>query len=78
MTYNIHSGTQISSHPVQGPIIEPIWAYGEYLQFATVGSGCVVVWQVSFTSGHVPKKVGSLVTPDNFSSQTLVLLPTHS
>ncbi|KAF9784028.1 hypothetical protein BJ322DRAFT_1219538 [Thelephora terrestris] len=78
MVYNILSNTCISSHPVQEPAVDTIWTCGEYLQFATVDPGSIIIWQVSFTSGHTPTKVGSLSTPENFSSKSLVLLPALS
>jgi hypothetical protein len=76
-TYNILSNTCISSHPIQGPAVDTIWTCGEYLQFATVDSGSIIIWQVSFTSGHTPTKVGSLSTPEGFS-KSLAMLPTLS
>ena len=78
MAYNIISGKQISYIPVQHPVINTIWTHGEYLQFATVASGSIIIWQIKFTSIHQPTKVGSLPTPANFSSYHLVLLPTLS
>ncbi|KAF9783483.1 hypothetical protein BJ322DRAFT_1156844 [Thelephora terrestris] len=84
MIYKTLSNTCISSHPVQGPALDTIWTCGEYLQFATVDSQSIIIWQVSFTSGHTPTKVGSLSTPEIFSipkifpSYRLVLLHTLS
>ena len=75
--FNIFPGTCISSHPTKHPV-KAIWTCGEYLQFATVESGSITIMQLSFTSSHPPTQVGSLSTPDNFSSEELVLLPTLS
>ena len=77
-TYNILSGTQISSHSVPESVYGTIWTCGEYIQFATVGSRSIDIWEVSFTSGHTPTQISSLPTPDNFSSNDLVLLPALS
>lgn len=71
---NVYSGAHISSHTVQQPIVKTIWTHGEYLQFAIVESESITIWQVSFTSDHVPTKVGSLSAPNTLSSD-LVLLP---
>ena len=76
--YNVQSGTHISSHSINQSISEILWTHGEYLQFAVVNSRSITIWHVSFTSGHSPKKVGPLSTPDNFSPKGLVLLPTLS
>lgn len=78
--YNIPSSTQISSHPVQCLVVGAIWTCGEYLQFATTAGApqSIFLWQVSFTSGQTPKKVGSLPTPNGFSSHGLIVLPALS
>ena len=73
--YNVLSGIPISSHSIQQSIVETIWTHGEYLQFATVESGSITTWKVSFTSSHAPTKVDSMSIPGNFSGE-FVLLPT--
>ena len=78
ITYNILSSTPISSHPVKGLAAKTIWTHGECLQFATVESGSITIWEVGFTSNSTPKEVGSLSTPDNFSSNEFLLFPTLS
>ena len=76
-TYNILSGAQISSHSV--PDVHPtIWTCGECIQFATMGSESIDIWEVSPTSGHTPKQISSLPIPDSFSFDCLVLLPALS
>ena len=75
--FDVFYGTCISSHPTKHPV-KAIWTCGEYLQFATVESGSITIMQLSFTLSHPPTQVGSLSTPDNFSSEELVLLPTLS
>ena len=78
-TYNTVSGTHISSHSIPGSVIGTIWTHGEYLQFATLESGSITIWEVSFTSSHAPTEIHSLPTPDNFSSRKeFLLLPTLS
>ena len=77
-TYDILSGTQISSHPAKESVASTIWTLGKCLQFATVEAECISIWEVSFTSGHLPTQVRSLSTPTNFSKTGLVLLPTLS
>ena len=75
--YNVLSGTQISSHSVQGSAIKPIWTCGEYLQFATIEPELITIWEVSFTSSHTPTQISSLPVPD-YSSRDLVFFPTLS
>ena len=75
--YDVPSGMERFSHKTQQSSIEAIWAYGEYLQFATIDSGSIITWQVSFTSSNPPIKVSSMQTPDGLS-KTLVLQPTIS
>lgn len=76
-TYNT-SGIQISSHFTQQPTVM-IWTHGEYLQFATIESRSITIWQVSFASNNVPTQVGPLHTPDNFPNnlprESLAFLP---
>ena len=75
ITYNISLGIQISSHFIQQPSAEKIWAHGKYLQFLTIGSGSITIWQVGFTSNCPPTQVGSLPAPDKLLRKTLVPLP---
>ena len=76
VTYNTSSGIQISSHSTQQSTTITIWTLGKHLQFATVESGFIIIWQVGLTSDYAPVQVGSFPTPDNFSEGGLVLLPT--
>ena len=73
ITYNILSGTQISSHVLQR-FISIIWTCGESLQFATMEPGSITIWEVSFTSSHAPTQISSFPIPDNFSKK-LVFFP---
>jgi len=77
-TYNTISGICISSHSVLESVAGEIWTHGECLQFVTVESGSITIWEASFTSSHAPTEIGSLPTPSNFSSNALVFLPTLS
>ena len=76
--YNVLSGECIFSFLIQQPVTEDIWTCDENLQYATEDSGSITIWQVNFTSTHAPAKVASLSTPDNFSIEEVVLLPTLS
>ena len=76
--YNVFSGTCRASHSIQQDLHGYIWTLGEYLQFATVESKSITIWQVSFTSSHPPLKIHSLSIPNNFSSDGLELLPNLS
>jgi len=78
IVYNILSGAQISSHLVNESVVGTIWTHGKNLQFATMEPGSIAIWEVGFTSDHPPTQVSSLPTPDNFSKEGLVLLPTLS
>jgi len=78
IVYNILSGAKISSHSVNELAVDTIWTHGKNLQFATMKPGSIAIWEASFTSDHPPTQVSSLPTPDNFSEEELVLLPTLS
>ena len=78
LIYNALSGTCILSLPIQQLLVGTIWTHDEYLQFATVEQRSIILWQVSFTSNHIPAEVGSLSIPDNFSQEGFVLLSTLS
>ncbi|KAF9646211.1 YVTN repeat-like/Quino protein amine dehydrogenase, partial [Thelephora ganbajun] len=65
-TYNIHSGTHIYSHSVEGRVIPNIWAHGECLRFAVVKPGSITTWEVGFASTNAPTEIESLPLPDNF------------
>ena len=75
---NVISGTHIFSYSFQQPIVEIIWAHGRCLQFAIAESRSIIIYELNFTSSHVPTRVSSLSTPDNFSTEGLVLLPALS
>ena len=77
ITYNVLSGAQISSHSIQ-EYIYTIWTHSESLQFATMGSGSITIWEVGFTSSHAPTQISSLPAPDNLSSKVSVFFPTLS
>ena len=78
ITYSTISGTQLSSHLIPKSATDTIWTHGKCLQFATVESGSITIWEVSFTSSHAPTEIGSLPTPVNFSLKRLVFLPALS
>ena len=74
--YNVLSGIEMSSHSVPRSVHHTIWTHGECLQFATVESGFITIWEVSFASTNVPTQISSLPIPDNLSLREFVLLPT--
>ncbi|KAF9645709.1 hypothetical protein BDM02DRAFT_472784 [Thelephora ganbajun] len=65
-TYNVHSGTHIYSHPVEGKVEGDIWIHGECLRFATTNPGSITTWEVGFASRNPPTEIESLPLPDNF------------
>ena len=71
-TYNILSGTRISSHSVKQATTPTIWTHDECLRFATMESTSITIsitiWEVGFTSTQPPTKVDSLPAPDGFTS----------
>ena len=78
-TYNVISNMLIHSHPVEELVVGAIWTCGEYVQFTTLGSGSITIWEVGFTSKHPPTEVKSLPTPNNIDpSGGFHFLPTHS
>ncbi|KAF9646204.1 WD40 repeat-like protein [Thelephora ganbajun] len=65
-TYNVHSGTHIYSHSIEGRVVSNIWAHGECLRFAVVKPGSITTREVGFASRNAPTEVESLPLPDNF------------
>jgi hypothetical protein len=64
-------------HPVKGLVTRKIWTHDGYLQYATLESGSITIWQVGFASEHPATEVKSLPTPDNFNpSERFLFLPT--
>lgn len=66
VTHNFFS-TSTHLYQVSG-IIPPIWTHGEFLQFATVKSGCITIWEVRFTLSHTPKVIKSFPAPDEMAN----------
>ena len=63
-THNF-SMTRTHSYCVsEGHLISPLWTHDKFLQFATIKSGSITIWQVDFTFIHPPEVVESLPTPD--------------
>ena len=69
-TYNVLSGTHISSHSIEKDVSSAIWTHDECLRFATVELRSIIIWEVGFTSIQPPTKVDSLPTPDGLTSRT--------
>ena len=64
-------------HPVKGDVMDTVWTYGEYLQFATLGPGSITIWKVGFASKHPPTEAKLLTSPNDFdSSEEFIFLPT--
>lgn len=77
--YDIICGTQISSHSLPRLDVITIWTHGQCLQFATIDLGCVIIWEVSFTSTNPPIQVASFPVPFTFNfSDGVAFLPTLS
>ena len=68
-TYNVLSGTRISSHSVERAVTSTIWTHGECLRFTAVELGNIAIWEVGFTSRRPPTKVDSLPAPDGLTSR---------
>ena len=78
-TYNALSGAYIHCHLIEGSVIKTIWTHGKCLQFATLGPGPLIVWEVEFASKYPPVEVESLPTPSNFDpSEKFLFLSTCS
>ncbi|KAF9644973.1 hypothetical protein BDM02DRAFT_3190111 [Thelephora ganbajun] len=73
-TYNVHYGTHIYSHLVEGKVVGDIWTHGEYLRFAVAKPGSITMWEAGFTSGNTPTEVESLPLPGKFLRDS----PVHS
>ena len=68
--YNILSGTHTHTHSVR-PMPKNIWTHGDCLQFATVQSESITIWEVGFTSEYPAIEVQSLPTPNNFDPSSI-------
>jgi len=78
-TYDLISGTRIDSHrfPKEHNVVQ-IWTHGEFLRFATVKPGSIIIWEVGSTSEHTLAEIEVLPTPDDVDSEELLFLPTLS
>jgi WD40 repeat protein len=65
---DVASGVYMHSHPLNSdiPLSKGTWTHGESLQFATVDTTTITIWEVEFISAGTPKKVETLPAPDNF------------
>jgi len=70
--------TLVSYHSIKGLAEEKIWTHGECIQFATLGPGTLIIWEVGFTSKDPPREVEFLPTPNNFNPNYFIFLPTFS
>ena len=53
-----------SHHILEGHLLSPIWAHGEYLRFATLEPNFIAIREVAFTGENAPTEVKSLPLPD--------------
>ena len=75
--YDVLSGELIYCHPIEQPVASTIWTHGEFLQFATLGTESITIWEVGFTAKYPPTEVESLPVPNNFNpSKYFFFLPT--
>ena len=65
LSYSMTS-THIQFIP-EGRMVSPIWTHDEFIQFATVKSGYITIWELKFTLTHTPEVVEEfLLAPVNF------------
>lgn len=78
-TYDL-SGANIQFYPIlEGKLIHPIWIHDKSLQFATVSSGDIIIWEVMFNSINGPEVIDVLPALDDISdARGFVFLPTLS
>ena len=73
-TYDLLSSTRMHSHCFsKGPIINSIWTHDEYLRFATLKPGSIIIWEATFFLKHAPVEVESLPAPDGITDGTKFL-----
>ena len=70
-TYDLLSRTYKGSYRVSDRrVIDPIWAHGDRLRFATTKGRRITIWEVAFTLTHPPAEVTSFPTPDGTDDAT--------
>ena len=81
-THNFSTTCTYSYRVSEGYLVSPLWTHGEFLQFATIKSGYITIWQADFAFTHPPEVVESLPTPDELineeASAEYLFLPTTS
>ena len=81
-THDLIKPTTHLHHISEAHLISPIWTHGEFLQFATMKSGCITVWKGDFTLKHTPDVVWFLSASDEIVNLKIpkksLFLPTHS
>ena len=78
VTYSILSSAHIHEHSINGLLLGTIWTHGECLQFATLGSESLTIWEVEFSSKCPPTEVKSLLIPKNPGPYMSFFLPNLS
>jgi len=78
--YNLISATHIHSHYVsEGYIVAQIWTHGQFIRFAAVKPGSIIICEVGFTIEHTLAEIESLPAPDYAGhSKESLFLPTLS
>jgi len=79
-TYDLISATHIHSHYVsEGYIVAQIWTHGQFIRFAAVKPGSIIICEVGFTIEHTLAEIESLPAPDYAGhSKESLFLPTLS
>ena len=76
--YDLLSKTHKGSYHIsKGRLLDPIWAHGDRLRFATKNGGRITIWEAAFTFTHPPAEVASFPTPDSTDDvKEFLFLPT--
>jgi hypothetical protein len=62
--YHDHARTNPDS-ALGCPFVYNIWSHGQSLRFTNPEPSAITIWEVGFTPGATPMKVGDLSTPEN-------------
>lgn len=77
-TYDILSGTCISSYKFDHHIESMVWTHSESPRYTVLGSGFITIWELGPTPSHVSTQVNSLPIPDNLPQRDFLLSPSLS
>ena len=73
--YNVLSGTHIHSYSIKGKVLH-MWTQGDRLQFTTLDSMSITIWEVGFPSMHAPTEVRAFPVPDDYHPVDYLFHPT--